>query len=48
MQEAKRLTRLVDNLLAYARITDVTELYHFDAIDVRALVDDATQEFGRS
>ena len=46
VQEAKRLGRLVDNLLAYARITDVTELYHFDAIDVRALVDDATQEFG--
>lgn len=46
VQEAKRLGRLVDNLLAYARITDVTELYHFDAIDVRALVDDAMQEFG--
>jgi signal transduction histidine kinase len=46
VQEAKRLGRLVDNLLAYARITDVTELYHFDAIDVRALVDDAAQEFG--
>jgi signal transduction histidine kinase len=46
VQEAKRLGRLVDNLLAYSRITDVTELYHFDAIDVRALVDDARQEFG--
>ena len=46
VQEAKRLGRLVDNLLAYARITDVTELYHFDAIDVRALIDDARQEFG--
>jgi signal transduction histidine kinase len=46
VQEAKRLGRLVDNLLAYARITDVTELYHFDGVDVRALVDDATQEFG--
>jgi len=46
VQEAKRLGRLVDNLLAYARITDVTELYHFDAVDVRALVDDAMQEFG--
>jgi signal transduction histidine kinase len=46
VQEAKRLGRLVDNLLAYSRITDVTELYHFDGIDVRALVDDARQEFG--
>ena len=26
MQEAKRLTRLVDNLLAYARVTDGTEI----------------------
>jgi signal transduction histidine kinase len=46
VQEAKRLGRLVDNLLAYSRITDVTELYHFDGIDVRALIDDARQEFG--
>ena len=27
VQESRRLTRLVDNLLAYARVTDVTELY---------------------
>ena len=32
MQEARRLTRLVDNLLAYARVTDVTEMYSFEPI----------------
>jgi len=30
LQEARRLTRLVDNLLAYARVTDVTNLYSFE------------------
>jgi hypothetical protein len=28
LQESKRLGRLVDNLLAYARIIDVRELYN--------------------
>ena len=32
MQEARRLTRLVDNLLAYSRITDVTNIYSFEPI----------------
>lgn len=27
-QEERRLARLIDNLLAYARVTDVTEVYH--------------------
>ena len=40
VQESKRLTRLVDNLLAYARITDVTEAYTFTALDVGALLDE--------
>jgi signal transduction histidine kinase len=44
-QEAKRLTRLVDNVLAYARITDVTEAYHFEALELEPLVDDAIQRF---
>src|SRR5262249_58024143 len=29
MQESRRLIRLVDNVLAYARVTDVTEVYSF-------------------
>jgi signal transduction histidine kinase len=45
VQEAKRLTRLVDNLLAYARITDVTEVYAFDALDLGAIIADVRQEF---
>ena len=45
MQEAKRLTRLVDNLLAYARVTDVTEIYSFEPIAPAELVDDVLQNF---
>jgi signal transduction histidine kinase len=45
VQEAKRLTRLVDNLLAYARITDITEAYAFEALDLASLVDDVIGGF---
>jgi signal transduction histidine kinase len=45
MQEARRLTRLVDNLLAYARVTDVTEMYSFEPIAPSELVDDVLQNF---
>jgi two-component system phosphate regulon sensor histidine kinase PhoR len=45
MQEAKRLTRLVDNLLAYARVTDVTDIYSFEPIAPAELVDDVLQNF---
>ena len=45
MQEAKRLTRLVDNLLAYARVTDVTEMYSFEPIPPSELIDDVLQNF---
>jgi signal transduction histidine kinase len=45
MQEARRLTRLVDNLLAYARVTDVTEMYSFEPISPSELVDDVLQNF---
>ncbi|MEO5741004.1 MAG: HAMP domain-containing sensor histidine kinase [Vicinamibacterales bacterium] len=45
MQEARRLGRLVDNLLAYARVTDVTEIYSFDPIAPSELVDDVLQNF---
>ncbi len=43
--QSKRLTRLVDNLLAYARITDVTEAYHFAPLDPGALLDDVVEGF---
>jgi signal transduction histidine kinase len=45
LQEAKRLTRLVDNLLAYSRITDVTNIYSFEPIAPAELVDDVLQTF---
>jgi signal transduction histidine kinase len=45
MQEARRLGRLVDNLLAYARVTDVTEMYSFEPIAPAELADDVLQNF---
>jgi signal transduction histidine kinase len=45
VHEAKRLTRLIDNLLAYARITDLTEAYSFEPLDVRALVQESLKQF---
>jgi len=45
MREATRLTRLVDNLLAYARITDVADAYAFDAVALEGVVDRSLQEF---
>ena len=45
VQESKRLTRLVDNLLAFARITDVTEVYDFERLDLGSLVDDVLRNF---
>lgn len=45
VQETKQLTRLVDNLLAYARVTDLTEVYSFEGLAVSELVDDALRGF---
>jgi two-component system phosphate regulon sensor histidine kinase PhoR len=45
MQEGKRLGRLVDNLLAYSRVTDVTEMYSFEPIAPTELIDDVLQNF---
>jgi signal transduction histidine kinase len=45
VQESKRLARLFDNLLAYSRITDVTEAYHFEPLEVGSLVDEALRGF---
>jgi signal transduction histidine kinase len=46
VQESKSLTRLVDNLLALSRITDITEVYSFEPQALDALVDDTLQGFG--
>lgn len=44
-QEARRLTHLVDNLLAYAKITDVANVYTFEPVVPARLVNDALQGF---
>ena len=43
--EAKRLTRLIENLLAYARVTDVADVYSFERLDVSELIEEVQQEF---
>lgn len=43
--EAKRLGRLIDNLLAHARITDVTEAYTFETVGADVLLDDTLYDF---
>ncbi len=47
LQESKRLTRLVDNLLAYARVIDVRDLYHFERLSAAELIEDAVGSFER-
>lgn len=43
--EATRLTRLVDNLLAYSRITDVADIYTFEPVSIANVVHRSLQEF---
>jgi signal transduction histidine kinase len=47
LQESKRLTRLVDNLLAYARVIDVRDLYQFEPLSPAELIEDAVGNFER-
>jgi len=47
VREERRLTRLVNNLLAYSRVTDVTEVYSFENLEPAALVAEAIQGFRR-
>jgi signal transduction histidine kinase len=44
-QESMRLTRLIDNLLAYARVTDVAEVYRFEPLAISRLVATVLQSF---
>lgn len=43
--EATRLTRLVDNLLAYSRVTDVADVYSFEPVSLADAVAWSLQEF---
>lgn len=45
LTEAKRLSRLVENLLAYSRITDVADVYAFERLEVHVLFNDIQEEF---
>jgi signal transduction histidine kinase len=44
--EATRLTRLVDNLLAYSRVTDVADVYSFEPVPIADVVQRSLLEFG--
>jgi signal transduction histidine kinase len=43
--EATRLIRLVDNLLAYSRVTDVSEVYLFEPCSPADAIEDALRRF---
>ena len=45
VMESNRLVRLVENLLAYARITDVSDSYTFQTVEVAAIFNDIQQDF---
>lgn len=48
VRESKRLSRLVDNILAWARITAEEDIYSRVPVDPAALVDDVLSEFHRA
>jgi len=43
--EAKRLAHLVENFLAFSRITDLADTYTFEPLDVSELFNDVQQAF---
>lgn len=45
VRESKRLMRLVENLLAYARVTDLAAVYQFEAINLRTIVEGVVRTF---
>jgi two-component system phosphate regulon sensor histidine kinase PhoR len=45
LQESRRLRRLIDNLLAYNKITEVTDAYAFELLEIRALLEESLKEF---
>src|SRR3954470_7310950 len=46
VQETWQLARLVDNFLAYSRVTDVTEIYSFEPVELDQLIEKALGSFG--
>ena len=45
VMESKRLTRLVENSLAYSRVADVADVYHFESLNLRSVVVEALRGF---
>jgi signal transduction histidine kinase len=45
VEQGHRLTRLVTNILTYSRVTDTTEVYSFQRLQVDELVEEALQSF---
>jgi signal transduction histidine kinase len=43
--ESKRLGRLVENLLAYSRVTDIADVYVIEPLDVSVLISEILEEF---
>jgi two-component system phosphate regulon sensor histidine kinase PhoR len=43
--QAKHLARLLDNLLAYARISEVTDAYTFEPLAVKGAIDETLRDF---
>jgi len=45
VQESRRLTHLVDNLLAYARVTDAADLYSYERLAPAELIEESISGF---
>lgn len=45
-QETGRLSALIDNLLTYSRLSDLEQVYVYEAVGVDELVEDALEQFG--
>ena len=43
--QAKHLARLLDNLLAYSKITEVTDAYTFEPLAVKGAIDETLRDF---
>ena len=46
-RETSNLSRLIDNLLSYARLSDVKQAYNFEAVDIGELVEETLERFHR-
>ena len=45
LHETQRLTRLINNLLTFARVNDVTDAYTFEPLALRTVVDNTLGDF---